>query len=87
MEECNGKINMVGFKMVKVTIELNEEELALFEKAAKRNNVDIPTVIRNIAVEAEATEVYLQLMEDYEDRKAKGEVEYMSFEEMKEALK
>ena len=73
--------------MVKVTIELNEEELALFEKAAKRSNVDVPTVIRNIAVEAEATEVYLQLMEDYEERKAKGEVEYMSFEEMKEALK
>ena len=73
--------------MVKVTIELNEEELALFERAAKRSNVDVPTVIRNIAVEAEATEVYLQLMEDYEDRKAKGEVEYMSFEEMKEALK
>lgn len=73
--------------MVKVTIELNEEELALFEKAAKRSNVDVPTVIRNIAVEAEATEVYLQLVEDYEDRKAKGEVEYMSFEEMKEVLK
>lgn len=73
--------------MVKVTIELNEEELALFERAAKRSNVDVPTVIRNIAVEAEATEVYLQLMEDYEDRKTKGEVEYMSFEEMKEALK
>ena len=73
--------------MVKVTIDLNEEELALFERAAKRSNVDVPTVIRNIAVEAEATEVYLQLMEDYEDRKAKGEVEYMSFEEMKEALK
>ena len=73
--------------VVKVTIELNEEELALFEKAAKRSNVDVPTVIRNIAVEAEATEVYLQLMEDYEERKAKGEVEYMSFEEMKEALK
>ena len=73
--------------VVKVTIELNEEELALFERAAKRSNVDVPTVIRNIAVEAEATEVYLQLMEDYEDRKTKGEVEYMSFEEMKEALK
>lgn len=73
--------------MVKVTIDLNEEELALFERAAKRSNVDVPTVIRNIAVEAEATEVYLQLMEDYEDRKAKGEVEYMSFEEMKEVLK
>lgn len=73
--------------MVKVTIELNEEELALFERAAKRSNVDVPTVIRNIAVEAEATEVYLQLVEDYEERKAKGEVEYMSFEEMKEALK
>lgn len=73
--------------MVKVTIELNEEELALFERAAKRSNVDVPTVIRNIAVEAEATEVYLQLVEDYEDRKTKGEVEYMSFEEMKEALK
>lgn len=73
--------------MVKVTIDLNEEELALFERAAKRSNVDVPTVIRNIAVEAEATEVYSQLMEDYEDRKAKGEVEYMSFEEMKEALK
>mgnify|MGYP000944002987 CR=1 FL=1 len=74
-------------KMVKVTIDLNEEELALFEKAAKRSNVDVPTVIRNIAVEAEATEVYLQLVEDYEERKAKGEVEYMSFDEMKEALK
>ena len=73
--------------MVKVTIELNEEELALFERAAKRSNVDVPTIIREIAVEAEATEVYLQLVEDYEDRKAKGEVEYMSFEEMKEALK
>lgn len=73
--------------MVKVTIELNEEELALFERAAKRSNVDVPTVIRNIAVEAEATEVYLQMVEDYEDRKTKGEVEYMSFEEMKEALK
>jgi hypothetical protein len=73
--------------MVKVTIDLNEEELALFEKAAKRSNVDVPTVIRNIAVEAEATEVYLQLVEDYEERKAKGEVEYMSFDEMKEALK
>ena len=73
--------------MVKVTIELNEEELALFEKVAKRSNVDVPTVIRNIAVEAEATEVYLQLVEDYEARKAKGEVAYMSFEEMKEALK
>lgn len=73
--------------MVKVTIELNEEELALFERAAKRSNVDVPTIIREIAIEAEATEVYLQLMEDYEDRKAKGEVEYMSFEEMKEALK
>lgn len=73
--------------MVKVTIELNEEELALFEKAAKRNNIDIPTVVRNIAVEAEATEVYLQLMEDYEARKAKGEVEYKSFEEMKKVLK
>lgn len=73
--------------MVKVTIELNEEELALFERAAKRNKVDVPTVIRNIAVEAEATEVYLQLVKDYEARKAKGEVEYMSFEEMKEALK
>lgn len=73
--------------MVKVTIELNEEELALFEKAAKRNNVDIPTVVRNIAVEAEATEVYLQLMEDYEARKAKGKVEYKSFEEMKKVLK
>jgi len=73
--------------MVKVTIELNEEELALFERAANRSNVDVPTVIRNIAVEAEATEVYLQLVEDYEERKAKGEVEYMSFEEMKEALK
>ena len=73
--------------MVKVTIELNEEELALFERAAKRSNIDVPTVIRNIAVEAEATEVYLQMVEDYEDRKTKGEVEYMSFEEMKEALK
>ena len=73
--------------MVKVTIELNEEELALFERAAKRSNADVPTIIRNIAVEAEATEVYLQLVEDYEERKAKGEVEYMSFEEMKEALK
>lgn len=73
--------------MVKVTIELNEEELALFEKAAKRSNVDVPTIIREIAVEAEATEVYLQLVEDYEARKAKGEVEYMSFKEMKEALK
>lgn len=73
--------------MVKVTIELNEEELALFERAAKRSNVDVPTIIREIAVEAGATEVYLQLVEDYEERKAKGEVEYMSFEEMKEALK
>lgn len=73
--------------MVKVSIELNEEELALFERAAKRSNVDVPTIIREIAVEAEATEVYLQLIEDYEDRKTKGEVEYMSFEEMKEALK
>lgn len=73
--------------MVKVTIELNEEELALFERAAKRSNVDVPTVIRNIVVEAEATEVYLQMVEDYEDRKTKGEVEYMSFEEMKEVLK
>ena len=73
--------------MVKVTIDLNEEELALFERAAKRSNVDVPTIIREIAVEAEATEVYLQMMEGYEERKAKGEVEYMSFEEMKEALK
>lgn len=74
-------------KMVKVTIDLNEEELVLFERAAKRSNVDVPTIIREIVVEAEATEVYLQLIEDYEDRKAKGEVEYTSFEEMKEALK
>ena len=74
-------------KMVKVTIDLNEEELVLFERAAKRSNVDVPTIIREIVVEAEATEVYLQLVEDYEARKAKGEVEYMSFEEMKEALK
>lgn len=73
--------------VVKITIEINEEELALFEKVAEKHGVDVPTIIRNIAVEAIAVETYLQLMEDYEDRKAKGEVEYMSFEEMKEALK
>lgn len=45
--------------MVKVTMELNEEELVLFERAVKRSNVDVPTIIREIAVEAEVTEVYL----------------------------
>ena len=69
-----------------LTIRLNEEEKNLFQNVAGLYGGKLSTTIKQLALEKLEDEYDLKLIKDYEDRKEKNEVEYVSFEEMKEVF-
>lgn len=72
--------------MSTLTIRLNEEEKTIFQNVAGLYGGKLSTTIKQLALEKLEDEYDLQLMKEYEDRKERNEVEYVSFEDMKEVF-
>ena len=72
--------------MSTLTIRLNEEEKSIFQSVSGLYGCKLSTTIKQLALEKLEDEYDLQLMKEYEERKEKNEVEYVSFEDMKEVF-
>ena len=75
-----------AFIMSTLTIRLNEEEKTIFQNVAGLYGGKLSTTIKQLALEKLEDEYDLQLMKEYEERKERNEVEYVSFEDMKEVF-
>lgn len=69
-----------------LTIRLNEEEKNLFQSVSELYGGKLSTTIKQLALDKLEDEYDLKLIKDYEDRKERNEIEYVSFEEMKEVF-
>ena len=69
--------------MSTLTIRLNEEEKSIFQSVSGLYGGKLSTTIKQLALEKLEDEYDLQLMKE---RKEKNEVEYVSFEDMKEVF-
>ncbi len=72
--------------MSTLTIRLNEEEKNLFQSVSELYDGKLSTTIKQLALDKLEDEYDLKLIKDYEDRKERNEVEYVSFEDMKEVF-
>ena len=72
--------------MSTLTIRLNEEEKNIFQSVSGLYGGKLSTTIKQLALEKLEDEYDLQLMKEYEERKEKNEVEYISFEDMREVF-
>lgn len=72
--------------MSTLTIRLNEEEKNIFQSVSGLYGGKLSTTIKQLALEKIEDEYDLQLMKEYEERKEKNEVEYISFEDMREVF-
>lgn len=72
--------------MSTLTIRLNEEEKSIFQSVSGLYGGKLSTTIKQLALEKLEYEYDLQLMKEYEERKEKNEVEYVSLEDMKEVF-
>lgn len=72
--------------MSTLTIRLNEEEKRIFQSVSGLYGGKLSTTIKQLALEKLEDEYDLQLMKEYEERKERNEVEYVSFEDMKEVF-
>lgn len=75
-----------AFIMSTLTIRLNEEEKTIFQNVAGLYGGKLSTTIKQLALEKLEDEYDLQLMKEYEERKERNEVKYVSFEDMKEVF-
>ena len=72
--------------MSTLTIRLNEEEKNIFQSVSGLYGGKLSTTIKQLALEKLEDEYDLQLMKEYEERKERNKVEYVSFKDMKEAF-
>ena len=72
--------------MSTLTIRLNEEEKSIFQSVSGLYGGKLSTTIKQLALEKIEEEYDLKLMKEYEERKEKNEVEYVSLEDMKEVF-
>ena len=72
--------------MSTLIIRLNEEEKSIFQSVSGLYGGKLSTTIKQLALEKLEDEYDLQLMKEYEERKEKNEVEYVSLEDMKEVF-
>ncbi len=65
-----------------VNVRISEEDKDLFSKYAQFNNMTLSELFRTAVMEKIEDEYDLEVVRDYEERKERGEVEYITHEEL-----
>ena len=69
-----------------ISLRMDEEDEKLIKEYAKTKNITVSSLIRNAVLEKIEDEIDLKAILDYEERLKNGEVEYISFDEVKKRL-
>lgn len=72
--------------MATITVRLNEDEKRLYEEYARYKNVPLSTLMKQVFNEKIEDEIDLKAILAYEDRVSTNEIEYVTFEEIKERI-
>lgn len=72
--------------MATITVRLNEDEKRLYEEYARYKNVPLSTLMKQVFNEKIEDEIDLKAILAYEDRMSNNEIEYVTFEEIKERI-
>lgn len=72
--------------MATITVRLNEDEKRLYEEYARYKNVPLSTLLKQVFNEKIEDEIDLKAILAYEDRVSTNEIEYVTFEEIKERI-
>lgn len=72
--------------MSTITVRLNSEEEKIYKEYARFKNIPLSTLMKEALIEKIEDEVDLMAIIAYEKRLEKGEVEYISMDEVKQRL-
>ena len=72
--------------MSTITVRLNSEEARIYKEYAEFKNIPLSTLMKEALEEKIEDEIDLKAILAYEERVKKGEVEYISFDEVKKRL-
>ena len=72
--------------MTEILVRVNEAERKDMEKYAFANGIDLGEALRRALLEKMEDEEDLELLREYMERKARGEVKYYTIEEVKKNL-
>lgn len=75
-----------GNTMSTITVRLNKDEEKIYKEYAKFKNTRISTLMKEAMQEKIENEIDLKAILAYEERLKDNEVEYVSFDEIKERL-
>jgi len=75
-----------GNTMSTITVRLNKDEDKIYKEYAKFKNTPISTLMKEAMQEKIENEIDLKAILAYEERLKDNEVEYVSFDEIKERL-
>ena len=72
--------------MSTITVRLNSEEARIYKEYAEFKNIPLSTLMKEALEEKIENEIDLKAILAYEERLKDNEVEYVSFDEIKERL-
>lgn len=72
--------------MSTITVRLNREEARIYKEYAEFKNTPLSTLMKEALEEKIEDEIDLKAILAYEEKLKKGEVEYISFDEVKKRL-
>lgn len=72
--------------MSTITVRLNGDEEKIYKEYAEFRNIPLSTLMKEALEEKIEDEIDLKAILDYEERLKNGEVEYISFDEVKKRL-